>query len=77
VFERGAGLTKACGTGAAAALVAACRQGRTGREAVIEADGGFLPVRWDARGHVHLAGPVELEGPYEPPAAIKAAFTPC
>jgi len=76
VFERGAGLTKACGTGAAAALVAACRQGRTRREAVIEADGGFLPVRWDARGHVHLAGPVELEGPYEPPAAIKAAFTP-
>lgn len=62
VWERGAGLTKACGTGAAAALVAACRQGRIGREAVIRADGGDLPVRWTEDGHVHLAGPVELEG---------------
>lgn len=62
VWERGAGLTKACGTGAAAALVAACRQGRSGREAVIRADGGDLPVRWTQDGHVHLAGPVELEG---------------
>jgi len=61
VWERGAGLTKACGTGAAAALVAACRQGRIGREAVIRADGGDLPVRWTEDGHVHLAGPVELE----------------
>ncbi|MEQ8433207.1 MAG: diaminopimelate epimerase [Oceanicaulis sp.] len=75
VFERGAGLTKACGTGAAAALVAACRQGRTGREAAIEADGGVLPVRWDARGHVHLSGPVELEGAYAPPAEVEAAFS--
>ncbi|MGY6628677.1 MAG: diaminopimelate epimerase [Oceanicaulis sp.] len=61
VWERGAGLTKACGTGAAAALVAACRQGRIGREAVIRADGGDLPVRWTEDGHLHLAGPVELE----------------
>ena len=61
VWERGAGLTKACGTGAAAALVAACRQGRIGREAVIRADGGDLPVRWTEDGHVHLAGPVALE----------------
>ena len=65
VWERGAGLTLACGTGAGAALVAAHRQGRTGREAVIEADGGRLPVRWDAAGHVHLSGPVELEGEVE------------
>lgn len=65
VWERGAGLTLACGTGAAAALVAAHRQGRTGRAAVIEADGGLLPVRWDAAGHVHLSGPVELEGEVE------------
>lgn len=62
VFERGAGLTLACGTGACAALVAAHRRGLTGREAVIVADGGDLPVRWDAAdGHVHLSGPVELE----------------
>lgn len=62
VWERGAGLTLACGTGACAALVAASRRGLTGREAVIAADGGELPVRWDAHGHVHLSGPVELEG---------------
>ncbi len=67
VWERGAGLTLACGTGAAAALVAACRQGLMGREAVIEADGGALPVRWDEEGHVHLSGPVELEGEVEIP----------
>lgn len=62
VWERGAGLTLACGTGACAALVAAHRRGLTGREAVIIADGGELPVRWDADGHVHLSGPVEMEG---------------
>lgn len=76
VFERGAGLTKACGTGAAAALVAACRQNRSRREARVEADGGVLGVRWDGRGHVHLSGPVELEGAYTPPAGTEAAFTP-
>lgn len=61
VFERGAGLTLACGTGACAALVALHRQGLADREAVIEADGGKLPVRWDDQGHVHLSGPVVLE----------------
>ena len=61
VFERGAGLTLACGTGACAALVALHRQGLVDREAVIEADGGKLPVRWDSEGHVHLSGPVVLE----------------
>lgn len=62
VWERGAGLTLACGTGACAALVAAHRRGLTGREAVIIADGGELPVRWGSDGHVHLSGPVEMEG---------------
>lgn len=61
VFERGAGLTLACGTGACAALVALHRQGLVAREVVIEADGGTLPVRWDSEGHVHLSGPVVLE----------------
>lgn len=74
VYERGAGLTKACGTGAAAALVAASRQGRTGREAEVEADGGVLAVRWDRDGHVHVSGPVELEDRLDPPAEIAAAF---
>lgn len=76
VYERGAGLTKACGTGAAAALVAAHRQGRIKREAVVIADGGRLPVRWAPTGHVHLAGPVELEGEHTPSGAVLSAFAP-
>lgn len=74
VWERGAGLTLACGTGAAAALVAANRRGLAAREAVIEADGGRLPVRWTKDGHVHLAGPVELEGRLDLPEDLLAAF---
>lgn len=62
VWERGAGLTLACGTGACAALVAAHRRGLVGREVLIIADGGELPVRWGSDGHVHLSGPVEMEG---------------
>jgi diaminopimelate epimerase len=63
VWERGAGLTKACGTGACAALVATARRGLTGRRAVIEADGGELEIDWDeATGHVFMTGPVEIEG---------------
>ena len=63
VWERGAGLTKACGTGACAALVATARRGLTGRRAVIEADGGELEIDWDeASGHVFMTGPVEIEG---------------
>lgn len=67
VYERGAGLTLACGTGAAAAVVAAHRRGLIAREALVIADGGALPVRWDEAGHVHLSGPVELEGEIEMP----------
>ena len=63
VWERGAGLTKACGTGACAALVATARRGLTGRHAVIEADGGELVIDWDeATGHVFMTGPIEIEG---------------
>ena len=63
VWERGAGLTRACGTGACAALVAAARRGLTGRHAVIEADGGELEIDWDeATGHVFMTGPIEIEG---------------
>ena len=63
VWERGAGLTKACGTGACAALVATARRGLTGRRAVVEADGGELEIDWDeATGHVFMTGPVEIEG---------------
>ena len=62
VWERGAGLTKACGTGACAALVAAARRGLAGRTAVIEVDGGELGIDWDeATDHVLMTGPVEVE----------------
>lgn len=62
VWERGAGLTKACGTGACAAVVAAHRQGRTGRAAEVMADGGVLHIDWRAGDdRVLLTGPVELE----------------
>ncbi|KQS57733.1 diaminopimelate epimerase [Brevundimonas sp. Leaf363] len=63
VWERGAGLTKACGTGACAALVAATRRGLTGRRATVEVDGGELQIDWDqATDHVLMTGPVETEG---------------
>lgn len=62
VWERGAGLTKACGTGACAALVAASRRGLTGRTARVGVDGGELLIEWDeATDHVFMTGPVEVE----------------
>ncbi len=62
VWERGAGLTKACGTGACAALVAASRRGLTGRKATVVVDGGELEIDWDsASDHVFMTGPVEVE----------------
>ena len=62
VWERGAGLTKACGTGACAALVATARRGLTERKAVVVVDGGELVIDWDAAtDHVFMTGPVEIE----------------
>lgn len=62
VWERGAGLTQACGTGACAALVAAARRGLTDRRAEVEVDGGVLTIDWsEADGHVRMTGPVEIE----------------
>ncbi len=62
VWERGVGMTKACGTGACAALVAASRRGLTGRSATIEMDGGELHIDWrEDDGHVIMTGPVALE----------------
>jgi len=62
VWERGAGLTKACGTGACAALVATARRGLTARKAVVVVDGGELTIDWDEpSGHVFMTGPVEIE----------------
>jgi diaminopimelate epimerase len=62
VWERGAGLTKACGTGACAAVVAAARRGLTGRKVAVEMDGGELLIEWrEADGHVLMTGPVAFE----------------
>ena len=58
VWERGAGITRACGTGACAALVAAARRGLAGREAEVLLDGGILVVAWREDGHVEMTGPV-------------------
>ena len=58
VWERGAGLTRACGSGACAALVNAARRGLTGRRATILADGGALDMEWRDDGHVLMTGPV-------------------
>ena len=61
VWERGAGLTKACGTGACAALVAAARRDLTGRAATIVVDGGELFVEWNADGRVIMTGPAAVD----------------
>ncbi|WP_374573512.1 diaminopimelate epimerase [Phenylobacterium sp.] len=62
VWERGAGLTRACGTGACAALVAAARRGLTDRKATLELDGGELVIEWrEADGHVIMTGPAEVD----------------
>ena len=58
VWERGAGLTLACGSGACAALVNAHRRGLTGRRAAVVVDGGELEIEWRADGHVLMTGPV-------------------
>jgi diaminopimelate epimerase len=69
VWERGAGITRACGTGACAALVAARRRGLTGPYATIALDGGELDIVWqdDADGHVIMTGPAVLafEGTFD------------
>jgi diaminopimelate epimerase len=58
VWERGVGITRACGTGACAALVAASRRGLVGHRAEIILDGGALTIEWRADGHVIMTGPV-------------------
>lgn len=61
VWERGAGVTLACGTAACATLVAAVEKRLIpGRKARLNLPGGVLPVEWDAEGHVWLGGPVAV-----------------
>jgi diaminopimelate epimerase len=60
VYERGAGETLACGTGACAAVAVARRRGLTDAEVSVEVRGGQLRVNWDAPGPVWLTGPAEI-----------------
>lgn len=59
VWERGAGITQACGTGACATLVAAARRNLTDRTAIVTLDGGDLHITWRDDGHVVMTGPAE------------------
>ena len=59
IWERGAGLTLACGSGACAAAVNAARRGLTGRRVRVSLPGGDLLIEWrEADGHVLMTGPV-------------------
>ena len=61
VWERGSGITKACGSGACAAAVAASLTGRAAKKVTIAMDGGDLEVDWNPPvGHVYLSGPAEF-----------------
>ena len=61
VWERGSGVTMACGTGACATAVAACLSGRAGRESDIVMDGGMLHIEWrESDNHVCMTGPAEF-----------------
>lgn len=59
VWERGAGITEACGTGACASAVAAIRRGLTGRKVRVTLDGGDLFIEWrESDNHVLMTGPI-------------------
>ena len=70
VWERGSGITMACGTGACATAVAASLTGRASRKSLIEMDGGTLCIEWNEQdGHVYMTGPAAFafEGEIELP----------
>ncbi len=74
-WERGAGLTRACGSAACAAAVAAARLRRTGRTVTVTLPGGDLTIEWRERDdHVLMTGPVayEYEGRFDPALFAKA-----
>ena len=57
VWERGAGITMACGTGACATLVAGVLNDKVDRQAIVELDGGELLIEWGLDRHVYMSGP--------------------
>lgn len=60
VWERGAGMTLACGTGACATAVAARLKGLVDDRCAIELPGGTLAIQWDGKGEVLMTGPAEM-----------------
>ena len=58
VWERGVGITRACGSGACAAVVAANRRNLAARETVVVLDGGTLAIQWREDNHIIMTGPV-------------------
>lgn len=60
VWERGAGFTLACGSGACAAVVNAARRGLGERRMTVEVDGGEMVIAWDADDHVLMTGSAQL-----------------
>jgi len=69
VWERGSGITMACGTGACATAVAACVTGKAGRKSSIIMDGGTLDIEWrESDNHVYMTGPAAFvfDGETEP-----------
>jgi diaminopimelate epimerase len=68
VWERGVGITRACGTGACATLVAAARRKLTGRRGEIVLDGGTLDIEWLPDNHIRMTGPVATSFAGELPA---------
>jgi len=67
VWERGAGLTRACGTGACATAAAAMRRGLVERQVTVALPGGDLVIGWPMAGSITMTGPATLafEGSFE------------
>lgn len=62
VWERGVGLTRACGTAACAVAVASARDGRTGRKVTVRLPGGPLQIEWrESDDHILMSGDTEIE----------------
>ena len=73
VWERGVGLTRACGTAACAVAVCAARTGRSDRKMTIELPGGPLVLEWrESDGHILMTGPWALDGRGELDAQLLA-----
>lgn len=73
VWERGSGITLACGTGACATAVAASLAGRVDRKANVEMDGGTLHIEWRDDDHIYMTGPAVtvFEGEIKLPVMLK------